>query len=534
VDDTDQDGVMRAQQGPPAEFNFAAHVLELNANRAARVAYIDDVRRLTYGDLALRIRRCASELEAMGLRREERVLLLAHDTVDWPIAFLGAMYAGIVPVAVNTLLTVDDYAYMLSHSRARVGVVSGALLPVLEHAIERSGHGLDLIIVIDPTRPLGASARDFGEIVADASAMASAAPTHADDVAFWLYSSGSTGKPKGTVHSHANLYWTDTLYAKEILRLSERDVVFSAAKLFFAYGLGNALTFPLSVGATVVLMPERPTPPAVFKRLVEHQPTVFFGVPTLYAAMLAAADLPPREALALNRCVSAGEALPKEIGEKFSGRFGCDILDGIGSTEMLHIFLSNRPGAVRYGTTGVPVPGYAIELRGEDGRRVPDGEIGDLYVQGPTSALMYWNNHAKSRETFQGTWTKSGDKYVRRGDGYYVYAGRADDMLKVSGLYVSPFEVEAALVQHAAVLEAAVIGKIDPDGLTKTKAYIVLKPGHTGDTTLEAALKLFVKDKLAPYKYPRFIEFISELPKTATGKIQRFRLRERDNPPSPT
>jgi len=527
------DAADSAPAGPPAEFNFAGHVLELNAKRAAKNAYTDGAECLTYGDLALRVRGCANALQQMGVRREERVLLLAHDSVDWPVAFLGAMYAGIVPVAVNTLLTADDYAYMLSHSRARVALVSGALLPVLEQAITRSGYSLDAMAVIRPTQPLEGSARDFDELVADARPLALPARTHADDVAFWLYSSGSTGEPKGTVHSHANLYWTDALYAKEVLRLSEHDVVFSAAKLFFAYGLGNALTFPLCAGASVVLMADRPTPPAVFKRLLDHRPTVFFGVPTLYAAMLASPELPPRSALALERCVSAGEALPREIGEKFAAHFACDILDGIGSTEMLHIFLSNRSGAVRYGTTGVPVPGYRIELRGEDGRPVADGVIGDLYVQGPTSALMYWNNRAKSRETFQGHWTKSGDKYVRQPDGYYTYAGRADDMLKVSGLYVSPFEVEAALVQHPAVLEAAVIGKIDGDGLTKTKAYVVLKPGNAADATLEEALKAFVKDKLAPYKYPRYIEFIAELPKTATGKIQRFRLRERDNPPSP-
>jgi benzoate-CoA ligase len=275
-------------------------------------------------------------------------------------------------------------------------------------------------------------------------------------------------------------------------------------------------------------MAERPTPQSVFKRLIEQRPSVFYGVPTLYAAMLAAPDLPPRSAVGLRVCVSAGEALPRDIGERFTAHFGCEILDGIGSTEMLHIFLSNRPGDVRYGTTGVPVPGYDVELRGEDGRAVPDGDVGDLYIRGPSAALMYWNSHEKSRATFQGEWTRSGDKYVRRDDGRYVYAGRADDMLKVSGIYVSPFEVEGALVQHPAVLEAAVIGRQDADGLTKTKAFVVLKAGHAADPALEEALKAFVKDKLAPYKYPRYIEFIDELPKTATGKIQRFRLRERE------
>jgi len=325
------------------------------------------------------------------------------------------------------------------------------------------------------------------------------------------------------VHTHGNLYWTAELYGKPVLGLTERDVCFSAAKLFFAYGLGNALSFPLSVGASVVLMAERPTPDAVFKRWTQQRPTVFFGAPTGFAGMLASPKLPARGEVALRMCSSAGEALPAEIGQRFRAHFGCDIIDGIGSTEMLHIFLSNRPDDVRYGSTGKPVPGYELELRGDDGRPVADGEIGDLYIKGPSAALMYWRNRDKSRETFQGEWTKSGDKYVRDAQGYYTYSGRSDDMLKVSGLYVSPFEVEATLMQHSAVLECAVIGKEDEEGLTKSKAFVVLKPGQQAD---EATLKAFVKDRLAPYKYPRFIEFVSELPKTATGKIQRFRLRE--------
>jgi benzoate-CoA ligase len=285
------------------------------------------------------------------------------------------------------------------------------------------------------------------------------------------------------------------------------------------------LTFPLCAGATTVLMAERPTPAAVFARLIERRATVFFGVPTLYAALLASPELPARNTVALRCAVSAGEALPREIGERFTAHFGCDVLDGIGSTEMLHIFLSNRPGAVRYGTTGVPVPGYDVELRGEDGRPVADGQIGDLFIRGPSAALMYFGNRDKTRATFQGEWTKSGDKYVRDPDGYYVYSGRGDDMLKVSGQYVSPFEVEAALMGHPAVLEAAVIGRVDADGLTRTKAFVVLKPDRTA---VEDELKAFVKDKLAPFKYPRYLEFVPELPKTATGKIQRFRLRERE------
>jgi benzoate-CoA ligase family len=518
---------MTTVAAPPAAFNLAADLLARNAARGDRVAYIDDRTRLTYGALQDAVQRFASSLRQQGLRREERVLLLAHDSVEWPVAFLGAIHAGIVPVAVNTLLTADDYAYMLSHSRARAAIVSAALLPTLERAMQSGAHEVETVWIIGSPAARSATRRDFNDDVAHSEATAPCA-THADEAAFWLYSSGSTGAPKGTVHTHANAYWTDALYARAVLRLTENDVCLSAAKLFFAYGLGNALTFPLAAGATTVLMAERATPPAVFQRLVDQHPTVFFGVPTLYAAMLASPALPPRSSVALRVCVSAGEALPRDIGERFTAHFGCEILDGIGSTEMLHIFLSNRAGDVQYGTTGVPVDGYDVELRAEDGRPVADGEVGDLYIRGPSAALMYWTDHDKSRATFQGAWTRSGDKYTRRADGYYVYAGRADDMLKVSGLYVSPFEVEAALVQHPAVLEAAVIGKPDAAGLTKTKAFVVLKPGHDPEAALADTLKSFVKDKLAPYKYPREIEFIAELPKTATGKIQRFRLRERE------
>ena len=506
---------------PPERFNFAGHLLDVNASRAGKVAYRDDERALTYSELADRVRRFAAALPAFGLRREERVLLLMHDTVDWPVVFLGCLYAGVVPVALNTMLTAADYAYVLAHSRAQVAFVSTALASTLGDAMQQTPH--EIKRVIEPAQIAA---------VIDQHAPASVADTAADDIGFWLYSSGSTGRPKGTVHTHANLYWTAELYGKPVLGVREDDVVFSAAKLFFAYGLGNALTFPLSVGASVVLMAERPTPQAVFKRLTNpasaQRPTIFYGVPTLYAALLASPELPARSNVNLRLAVSAGEALPKEIGERFTAHFGCEILDGIGSTEMLHIFISNRAGAVRYGTTGVPVPGYDVELRDEAGAIVGDDVIGDLYVKGPSAALMYWASRDKSRATFIGAWTKSGDKYVRSRDGFYTYAGRGDDMLKVSGQYVSPFEVEGALLQHASVLEAAVIGKADGDGLTKTKAFVVLKDNAVASAALEEELKGFVKGKLAPHKYPRFIEFVGELPKTATGKIQRFKLRERE------
>ncbi|MCC7325938.1 MAG: benzoate-CoA ligase family protein [Burkholderiales bacterium] len=511
---------------PPSRFNFAQHIAKLNAGRPDKLAYIDDDRSLTYGELAASVGRFAAGLAALSVRREERIFVCLHDTIDFPVAFLGALHAGVVPVAVNTLLTVDDYAYMLEHSRAQVLFVSGALLPTFEQAMARCPHEVRQVIVSRPAAALPAVARAFADWLAEAPTAPAPVATGGDDIAFWLYSSGSTGRPKGTVHTHANLYWTAEAYGRPILGIREDDVAFSAAKLFFAYGLGNALTFPLSVGATTVLMAERPTPQSVFRRLVERRPTIFFGVPTLYAAMLAAPELPGRADVAMRRCASAGEALPREVGERFAAHFGCDVLDGIGSTEMLHIFLSNRAGEVRYGTTGTPVPGYDIELRGEDSQRVADGEIGDLYIRGPSAALLYWGNREQTRATFQGEWTRSGDKYVRAADGYYTYAGRSDDMLKVAGQYVSPFEVEAALMRHDAVLEAAVVGKSE-EGLTRTLAYVVLKDERQGDDALADALRAFVKDQLAPYKYPREIRFLAELPKTATGKIQRFKLRER-------
>ena len=522
---------MPAPGTPPSErFNFARDILERNAERRAKVAYVDDSVSLTFGDLDARVRQAADAYLALGLRRDERVLLCMHDTVDFPVAFLGALFAGIVPVAVNTLLTADDYAYMLAHSRAQALMVSAALLPTFTQAMAHRGHDVKHIVVsravASPARDTPEGTIDFASWIGSAGAMAHAVDTAADDMAFWLYSSGSTGRPKGTVHTHANLHWTAALYGKPVLGLDEGDVVFSAAKLFFAYGLGNALTFPLTAGATTILMADRATPQAVFQRLRQHRPTIFCGVPTLYAAMLAAKDLPARNDVALRRCISAGEALPREVGEKFAAHFGCEILDGIGSTEMLHIFLSNLPGEVRYGTTGKPVPGYDIELRGEEGQPVANDTIGDLYIRGPSAALFYWANRERTRATFQGEWTKSGDKYTCGADGYYTYAGRSDDMLKVSGQYVSPFEVEAALMRHDAVLEAAVVGQVGDDGLTRTLAYVVLKPERDGDAALATALQAFVKDQLAPYKYPREIRFLAELPKTATGKIQRFRLRE--------
>jgi benzoate-CoA ligase len=518
---------MALPSAPPAQFNFAQFLIAANNSRKDKTALIDDAGSLTYGQMADQVRACAAGLRKLGLKREERVLLLMQDSSDWVVSFLGALYAGVVPVAVNTLLTAEDYGFMINNSRAQAALVSSALLGTLNTAIAQGAKSIKHVVVTRHEGDLPAPQMHFKDLLASAAGPSLPAETHADEPAFWLFSSGSTGNPKGTVHTQGNLYWTAQLYGKGILGLTSNDVVFSAAKLFFAYGLGNGLTFPLSVGASVVLMAERPTPQATFKRLVDHKPTVFYGAPTGYGGMLASPDLPTKDQVALRLCSSAGEALPADIGERWTARFGCEIIDGIGSTEMLHVFLSNTPGDVHYGTTGKPVPGYEVQLRGEQGEVLTGhNEIGDLYIKGPSAALMYWNNREKSRDTFQGEWTKSGDKYSRDPEGYYTYAGRNDDMLKVSGIYVSPFEVESTLVQHPAILEAAVIGKVDDDGLTKTKAFIVLK---VGQSLTEEEVKAFVKERLAAYKYPRYIQFVNELPKTATGKIQRFRLRDLEN-----
>ena len=502
----------------PREYNAAHDLLERNASRPGKAAFIDAASgaALAYGELTEQSHRFANALRARGFQPESRVLVAMLDTPEWPVVFLGCMLAGVVPIAANTLLTAADFEFMLRDSRAQALVVSKPLLATFDGVIGKVPT-LRTVIVAGGEGP-----DSVAGLVAGSGGERQVAPTCSDEAAFWLYSSGSTGTPKGTVHLHSHLIQTAELYARPILGIREDDVVFSAAKLFFAYGLGNALTFPLSVGATTVLLPSRPTPADVFGVLKKFRPTIFYGVPTLYAALLADPNRPQRAEINLRVCTSAGEALPAEIGKRWTAEYGCDILDGIGSTEMLHIFLSNRPGAVRYGTTGQPVPGYELRIVRDDGRECGVGEIGELQISGPSAALMYWNNRAKTKATFAGEWTRSGDKYTRDADGYYTYGGRSDDMLKVGGIYVSPFEVEASLMTHMAVLEAAVIGVADTDELVKPKAYVVLKPGQAASA---ADLQQHVKNQLAPYKYPRWIEFVPELPKTATGKIQRFKLR---------
>jgi benzoate-CoA ligase len=516
----------------PDRFNAAHDLLERNirAGRSPKTAFIDDVGSHTYGELAARVNRFANSLQGFGMHMEQRILLCLQDGIDFPTVFLGAIKAGIVPVPVNTMLSTADYAYMLHDSRAPMLVLSEALLPQFLPILARSPFLKHVLVAGTTAPPSGMCA--LSEILAASTDSFEPAPTLRDEPCFWLYSSGSTGTPKGTVHVHSSLIETAALYAQATLGLKDSDVMLSAAKLFFAYGLGNSLTFPLAVGGTAVLMAERSTPASIIARLRVHRPTVFSGVPTLYASLLASEQMPKAEELSLRVCNSAGEALPEDIARRWRERTGVDIVDGIGSTEMLHIFISNRPGRVRYGTLGQPVPGFAAKIVDEEGNLVAPGETGNLLVCGSTSAKFYWNHHARSRATFEGQWTRTGDRFRVDDNGDYVYAGRADDMLKVGGIYVSPIEVESALTAHPAVYEAAVVGKEDSDRLIKPIAYVVLANGFLASEALTKELKAFVKSRLAPYKYPRWIEFVADLPKTSTGKIQRFKLRTACKPTS--
>lgn len=506
----------------PRDYNAAVDLIERNlrAGRGAKLAYIDDAGSYTYDELARRVDRFAVALRQLGVQMEQRVLLCLLDTIDFPVAFLGCIKAGVVPIAVNTLLSRDDLAYVLNDSRACTVIVSEALLPTFAEPIGRSKFLRHRIV---SGGPVDGYLQFAGLLRAAGDDDIPIAPTTCDDACFWLYSSGSTGAPKGTVHAHSSLIQTAELYARALAGYQEQDIVFCASKLPFAYGLGNSLSFPLAVGATAILMAERPTPASMIERLKRHRPTIFCTIPTAYAALLASPELPKREDLRLRLCTSAGEALPAHVGERWNNHFGAPILDGIGSTEMLHIFISNKPSDVHYGTTGKVVPGYEGRIVDENGVCVPVGEAGELLVRGPTRAILYWNNRARTSTTFRGEWTHTGDKFRQTADGCYVYEGRMDDMLKVSGLYVSPVEVESALMAHEAVLEAAVVGHQDAQGLTKVCGFVVLKPSR--DVSAQE-LQQHVKALLAPHKYPRSIQFMSELPKTATGKIQRFKLRQ--------
>jgi benzoate-CoA ligase family protein len=477
---------------------------------------------ITYRQVLERVNRVGNALrDALDVRLEERVLLLLLDCPEFVYCFFGAMKIGAVPIPTNTLFTPADYEYLLNDSRARVVVISEALLPRLQ-AIPRERLRYLREVVVVGTAPDGT--RPFQALLDAGSPSLTAEPTTSDDSAFWLYSSGSTGFPKGCVHLHRDMLVCTQLYGRGVLDIGERDRCYSVAKLFFAYGLGNGLYFPFGVGATTILFSGPPTPANVCDIVRVHRPTLFFSVPTSYAQLLA--QDAQCDFSSVRWGVSAGEALPPAIFERFQNRFGVTILDGIGSTEITHIFISNQPGAIRPGSSGKPVPGYDIRIVDDDGQPVPTGEIGSLLVKGDSTCAGYWNKHDKTRDTIQGHWIRTGDKYYQDADGFLWYAGRDDDMLKVGGIWVSPIEVENALVEHPAVLEVGVVGREDQDGLVKPLAYVVLAAGQTASPQLGHELVEFVRSKLAEYKRPRWIVFVDELPKTATGKTQRFKLRQ--------
>ncbi len=511
----------------PQPYNAVTDLLDRNIDqgRGDKPAFVDQVNSVTYGQLQSASNRVANLLIANGIQAGTRIAVLMHDTVDWPAVFLGAIRAGVIPVAINTLLSADAYQYILRDSRAEVLFIARPLVTTVQEILTALPD-LKKVFVVGEGEGEHAS---FHRVVAQQPNTFETVSTRADDIAFWLYSSGSTGTPKGVPHIHSSMMETALSFGQAVLDIREDDVVFSAAKLFFAYGLGNALSFPMSVGATTILWSARPTPQDIFDTLKQHQPSIYYGVPTLYAAMLAHPECGPAIGSGrLRLCVSAGEALPAEVGGKWKSIFDVDIIDGVGSTELLHIFLSNTPNDVVYGTSGTAVPGYRLRLVNENSEEVDGDEIGELLVEGNSTTPGYWNQPGKNRETFKDGWTRTGDKYTRTPEGRFVYCGRTDDMFKVSGQWVSPFEVESALVSHPAVLEAAVVGFEDSDGLIKPRAFIILNPGKTESVAKEKLgeqLKAHVKNAIGTWKYPREIIIVDELPKTATGKIQRFKLR---------
>ncbi|PCJ84218.1 MAG: 4-hydroxybenzoate--CoA ligase [Hyphomicrobiales bacterium] len=506
--------------GNAANWFLQRHLEEGRGGKTAFIEASGEKRQITYQALSDQAEMLAGALKRAGILREERAAMFVLDRLEFPVIFWGALKAGIVPIPLNTLLATDVYQTILLDSRAAIAFVSEELLPVVLPATKNCPDLREIIVI--GKAPEGTTSYS---IFLDGAVPSSTLPCSDDEVAFWLYSSGSTGQPKGVRHVHSALKFTCDTYGAQVLCIEENDTVFSAAKLFFAYGMGNGMSFPMSVGATAILFDGRPTPDVVSNIIEVYKPTIYCGVPTLYAAMLHKWEdegvVPDN---AIKTCISAGEALPAKIGNRWKDLLGVDIMDGVGSTEMLHIFLSNSPGDIEYGSSGTVVPGYDIRLVDEDGEEVGPGSLGELLVRGQSAAADYWNQRDKSRATFEGEWTRTGDKYEMTDSGRLIYCGRTDDMFKVSGIWVSPFEIEQALVAHPAVLEAAVVAARDDEDLEKPKAFVVLKPGQNeadlGD------LKEFVKEKIGKWKYPRWVEIVDDLPKTATGKIQRFKLRE--------
>jgi 4-hydroxybenzoate-CoA ligase len=521
----------------PDFFNAATYFVDRNLaeGRGDHAAIECGDERVTYRQLAERVNRFGSALRQLALHPEQRIALVLQDTPAFAYSFFGAIKAGAVPVPLNTMWRARDYAHALKDCGARVLVISEPLLREFDMIDRALIPRLEHVIVVGSARRGELS---FEQLLAGASADLEAEPTHKDAMAFWLYSSGSTGGPKGCVHLQHDMWVCAEAYARGVLGMGASDRCFSAAKLFFAYGLGNALYMPFAVGATSILLPEAPTAPRVYDVIARHKPTLFFSVPTNFGMLLAHhRQESSGDALgddfdlsSVRHAVSAGEALPEPLFRRFKQRFGVEILDAIGSTECLHMFIANRPGEARPGSSGRLVPGYDARIVDDRDQPVAVGEMGNLLIKGDSTCAYYWNQHEKTKQTIQGEWIRTGDKYYCDADGYYYYGGRTDDMLKAGGIWVSPVEIENVLIDHEAVQECAVIGRDDGDGLSKPFAYVVLRAQVSGTPELAAALQSFVRERLADYKRPRGVEFVAELPKTATGKLQRFKLRAAPNP----
>ena len=510
--------ILQSEQFNAADYFVDRHIRE---GRQDKIAVRCQDRSMTYGQVASDVNRFGNALKASGMRMEDRVALLLLDTEMYPVAFFGSIKIGSVPICLNTLMRPKDYQYFLNDSRARILIVDDSLYANIDQ-IKSELKYLETVVVVNGQDPIEETI-PYEAFIQEHSTDLAAAETGPDDACFWLYSSGSTGKPKGTVHLQHDMVYCAEAYGKQVLKIREDDICFSAAKLFFAYGLGNGLYFPFSVGATTVLMPDRPTPDSVYKTIATHQPTLYFGVPTLYGSMLAQKE---GKINGVRLCVSAGEALPADIFNRWKDRFNVDILDGIGSTEVCHIYVSNPLENIRPGSTGKIVPGYEYKIVDKEFNTLPQGEIGTLLIKGDSTAAYYWNKHEKTKEAMLGEWFNTDDKFFVDDDGYFHYVGRSNDMLKVGGIWVSPIEVESCLISHPAVLECAVVPGRDDENLVKPSAYVVLDEGYDASEALEKEIKDYVKTQLAHYKFPRWVHFVEDLPKTPTGKVKRFELKE--------
>ena len=508
----------------PRQFNASVHFVDqhIAAGRGSRLALICEDQRLSYAEVHAQVNQLGNALLRLGVRMEDRVALLLLDGPPFVASFWGAMKIGAVPVPINTLLRAKDYLYILNDCRAEILIASEPFIEVIEQIRPQLTHLKNVIVA----GAASSAAISYDQLTAPEPVALAPAPTTHDDAAFWLYTSGTTGTPKAAIHLHHDMVVCCEAFGRHVLDISEADRCYSVAKLFFAYGLGNALYYPFAVGASAVLNPGRFEPAKVFDIIARERPTIFYAVPTAYAALLRHAETHGRPDLGSVRlCSSAGESLPRKLYERWLEMFGVEIIDGIGTTELCHTFISNRPGEVRPGSSGTIVPGYEAKLVDEQDREVPRGEVGALMVKGDSICAGYWNQHERTKAAIVGEWIRTGDKYTRDEDGFFWYAGRSDDMIKASGQWVSPVEVESALIEHPAVLEAGVVGAEDDDGLTKPLAFVVLKDVKQASSTLEGDLKELVKNRLAPFKYPRWVTFLPDLPKTATGKIQRYQLR---------